>query len=81
MVERLNQTLLGMLAAHCKENPWNWEDHIHKVYFTYNSSVHSSTGYAPFYLMYGSQATLLTDFQYGTVETRKHQSTNEYEAD
>jgi len=31
--------------------------------------------------MYGSQTTLLIDLQYGTVETRRQQSTNEYAAE
>ena len=39
MVERFNRTLLSMLAAHCKENPWNWEEQIRKVCFAYNPSV------------------------------------------
>jgi len=80
MVERFNRTLLSMLAAHCKDNPWNWEQHIRNVCFAYNSSVHSSTGFTPFYLMYGRQATLPVDIQFGTMHN-KHQSTNEYVAE
>ena len=49
MVERFNRTLLSMLATHCKDNLWNWEDHMRKISFAYNTSVHASTGYAPFY--------------------------------
>ena len=67
MVERFNRTLLSMSATHCKDNPWDWEDHIRKVCFAYNTSVHASTGYAPFYLMYGCQATLPVDVQHCSV--------------
>jgi len=75
IVERFNRTLLGMLVAHCKENPWNWEDHIHKVCFAYNSRVHCSNGFTPFHLMHGCQVTLPIDLECDTVEIRQHQST------
>jgi len=81
MVERFNRTLLSMLATHCKDNPWNWEDHIHKVCFAYNTSVHASTGYAPFYLMYGHQVTLPVDIQYGTAQSHEADSQTKYVAE
>jgi len=37
MVECFNRTLLNMLATHCKDHPWDWEQHIHKVCMAYNS--------------------------------------------
>ena len=74
MVERFNWTLLSMLATHCKDNPWDWEKHLQKVCFVYNSSVHASTGYSPFYSMHGRQPVLPVDVQYGTAQP--HQSTS-----
>ena len=77
MVERFNRTLLNMLAAHCEDHPWDWEQHVHKVCMAYNTSVHSSTGYTPFYLMFGRQARLPVDVIFGTSPSDP-QSPSEY---
>lgn len=68
LVERFNRTLLSMLATTTKNHPFDWEDQLSKVCFAYNSSVHSSTGYTPFFLMFGRQAKLPIDIVYGTGE-------------
>ena len=66
MVERFNRTLLGMLATTTKEHPFGWEDQIRKVCMAYNTSVHATTGYTPFYLMFGREARLPADLMFGT---------------
>eukprot|EP00731_Ephydatia_muelleri_P016275 Em0009g699a len=66
MVERFNRTLLDMLATTVSDNQANWEQCIRKVCFAYNSSVHSSTRFTPFFLMFGRQAKLPVDLMYGS---------------
>ena len=51
LVERFNRTLLDMLATTTQDHPFDWEDQIHKVCMAYNTSVHASTGYTPFFLI------------------------------
>uniref|UniRef100_A0A1X7V9V9 Integrase catalytic domain-containing protein n=1 Tax=Amphimedon queenslandica TaxID=400682 RepID=A0A1X7V9V9_AMPQE len=65
MVERLNRTLLSMLATSAKDNSLNWEDYLQLVCFAYNTSTHSSTGFTPFYLMYGREPHLPVDLNFG----------------
>ena len=57
-VERFNCILLDMLATSAKDHPWSWEHHLRKVCFAYNTSVHSTTEFTPYYLLFGRQAVL-----------------------
>ena len=66
LVERFNRTLLNMLATCAEGHPFDWEQQLKKVCMAYNTSVQSSTGFTPFYLMFGRQARLPVDIIYGT---------------
>jgi len=55
MVKRFDRTLLNMLAICAKDHPFDWEHRIQPVCMAYNTSVHSSTGYSTFCLMFGCQ--------------------------
>jgi hypothetical protein len=57
MVERVNRTLADIIASYISEEPSKWSDFLPSATFAYNTAVHSSTGYSPFYLMYGREAT------------------------
>ena len=65
-MERSNRTLLDMLATTSLSHPFDWEDQIPKVCMAYNTSIHASSGYTPFFLMFGRQARLPVDLVYGT---------------
>ena len=68
LVERSNRTILDKLATTCTSHDhlFDWEDQLPKVCMAYNTSVHASNGYTPFFLMFGRQAWLLIDLVYGT---------------
>ena len=66
LVERFNRTLKHMLATTLKDHPFDWEQCLKKVCMAYNTSVHSSTGYTPYYLLFGHEARLPLDLMYGT---------------
>ena len=55
-----------MLATTSHDHPFDWEDQLPKVCMAYNTSVHATTGYTPFYLMFGRQVRLPIDIVYGT---------------
>ena len=79
LVERFNRTMLAMLAACAKDNPLDWEKHVKKVCMAYNTSVQASTGYTPFFLMFGRQARVPADVMYGAPTSSAH-SVNQYAA-
>ena len=67
LVERFSRTLLDMLSTTVKDHKMDWDQCIRRVCLAYNSSVHASTGYSPFYLMYGHQVNLPVDLMYGST--------------
>ena len=66
MVERFNRTLLNMLATTAEKHPFDWESQLRPLCLAYNTSVHPTTGYSPFYLMYGRQVRMPIDIMFGT---------------
>lgn len=61
MVERFNRTLISQLAKALLATGGEWDDYLKSVGFAYNTSVHASTGYTPFYLVHGREARVPVD--------------------
>ena len=57
-VERWNRTLLQSLSTMVEDHPEDWDECVRKVCMEYNTSLHPTTGFTPFYLMFGHQAKL-----------------------
>ena len=77
LVERFNRTLISMLATTVHELSVEWDKCLKKVCMAYNTSVHPSTGFTPFFLMFGRQAKLPLDIIYGSTPTEP-QPVHEY---
>ena len=50
-----------MLAMFACENKNDWDDILPAVMMEYRSSVHESTGFSPYRLMFGKECTLPMD--------------------
>ena len=61
LFERFNRTLLMMLAMLAGEHKDDWDDLLPPVMMAYRSSVHESTGFSPYRLMFGEECTLPMD--------------------
>ncbi|XP_003369190.1 putative integrase core domain protein [Trichinella spiralis] len=78
MVERFNRTLAMMLTTAMEEaQDDDWETRIPQVCFAYNASVHETTGYAPFEIMFGRPPRLPVDAAFNT-NMGKEMTTSKY---
>src|ERR1051325_4524086 len=58
MVERFNRTLGECIARLTSNESKEWDEFVEATLFAYRTKKHKTTGYTPFYLMHGRQATL-----------------------
>ncbi|MCG8048342.1 MAG: RNase H-like domain-containing protein, partial [Candidatus Thiodiazotropha endolucinida] len=77
MVERFNKTLLNMLGTLEDTQKADWKSHVSTMTHAYNAAVHDSTGFSPFYLMFGRHPRLAVDaflgIPHATETTKSHQ--------
>ena len=60
-VERLNKSLVKILSKLISDHRRDWADFVPKAVLAYNTSVHESTGFTPYRLMFGREAILPLD--------------------
>ena len=66
-VERFNRTLGNMIRALSPDAKHNWPRHLQTLTFMYNCTVHETTGYPPFYLMYSRVPRLPVDVLFKNI--------------
>ena len=64
-IERVHGSLNRLIAKHINQNQKNWCELVEAMVYTYNSTVHSSTGYSPFELWCGRQPLTPVDLKCG----------------
>ena len=64
-VERYNRTLLDMLGTLHQSQKSEWRKYVLPLTHAYNCSINDSTGYSPYYLMFGRHPRLPIDVIFG----------------
>jgi len=78
MVERFNRTLISLLSTAIKDHHTEWEDHLRATCMAYNTSEQSTTGFTPFFLMFGREARMPIDIMFGRPPENEGLSHSEY---
>ena len=63
--EIFNETLLSMLGTLDQDNTSRWPKYLSPLIYAYNCTKHSTTGFFPFFPMFGREPHLPTDFTLG----------------
>ncbi|CAG2202066.1 unnamed protein product [Mytilus edulis] len=67
--ERFNRTLHNLLKSLSPDKKKHWPKYLPELVFSYKVSQNSTTGYSPYYLLFGRSPKLPIDFLLGTNQT------------
>ena len=77
-VERFNRTLLDMLRTLPENEKSRWKDHVDKVVHAYNCTRSDTTGFSPFFLLFGRHPRLPIDLIFQTTTSPTKQDYPQY---
>ena len=78
-VERSHRELGVMLKAMCLENGTaNWESQLRACVYALNTSRNRSTGFTPYFLLFGREASTKTDLIFGNTSNYQARGPSEY---
>ena len=72
MVERFNGTLVKTLSMYVSDHQKDWDVHINAALFAYRTSVNSSRGESPYFLLFGREPRLPPDITFYTPKEVPH---------
>ncbi|KAL6467298.1 hypothetical protein MHYP_G00251020 [Metynnis hypsauchen] len=72
--ERFNRTLHDLIRAFSPEKKQRWSEHLPEIVHAYNVTPHATTGYSPYFLLFGVDPHLPVDALLGRDEvvSQKH---------
>lgn len=76
--ERFNRTLMNMLGTLEPHLKPRWHEHLDAMTHAYNCTQHDSTGYTPYYLMFGRHPRLPVDLIFGLSTASEPRGYSDY---
>ena len=70
-VERFNHTLEAILAKTVADNQHDWDSQLPKALFAYRTSIHETTHFSPFHLMFAHSPKLPVDLMLARMQPSK----------
>ena len=80
LIERFNRSLLAMLSLFVDNNQTNWDTLLPYVMMAYRSSVHASTGFTPYKVLFGREIVLPVDLMLGVGPQCQFNTVSDYVA-
>ena len=74
VIERMNRNLLNILSKCIDQNQSDWSTLLPFVLMAYRSSVRESTGFTPYFLVFGHEMSLPLDLMYRAPEHNESSS-------
>ena len=62
IVKEFNEELVRRLLLYVSANQWDWDEHINTVLFAYRTAINLSRREYPYFLLYGRETFLHSDF-------------------
>ena len=78
IVERFNSTLLNMLGTLDPKKKADWKSHVGSLVHAYNCTKHGTTGFSPYYLMFGRHPRIAVDLALGRHESSGPVTSRDY---
>ena len=73
-VERMNQTIIGMISKLEQDKKARWSEHLSEMLAAYNSTRSAVTGYSPYFLLFGRKSRMPVDCLFPTLRDSPHQA-------
>ena len=80
LTERMNRTVINMLKTLGEKEKKDWARHLSKLAFAYNVTVNSTTGFSPYFLLFGREPRLPIDSVFEIGENDRQKIRKSYEA-
>ena len=78
LTERFNRTLLSMLGTLQTTQKKDWKSHVSGLVHAYNCTRQTTTGFSPYFLVFGRHPRLPVDIAFGIEDSYQKQPSTKY---